>query len=1370
MKRTVIAIAAAWMAFAAAVHAADLEFLFVGDDGSDAVVVPSLGTNLAVNAKLVCGGTNKVAGVFAKVACSGDLGLLSIGGESAAFNGNSVSTNISLSSAAVFNLDNGFDPACAIDGETAFQLKIDVPAGTTNGTYSVGFSELQVFKNGSGDRWTTSFRPLTVVVGTPSPSTYFDPTTRTTNTCDTSLLYTGQTTLNAGWYVVDGIVTNDARIVVSGDVNLILKDNAELTASAGINVDVNNNVTNSLTIWAQSDGANMGSLTATATFESGDAGIGGGYGGSSGTVTINGGKVTATGGNCAAGIGGGYSGTGGKVTINGGKVTATGGNLGAGIGVGLRGSDVAVTINGGKVEATGCPGGAGIGGGMEGSSVMVTVNGGEVTATCTDGGAGIGGGWEGSGVTVTVNGGQVTAQSRLNGAGIGGGYNGSGVTVTIAGGEVTATGGEGDGIGVAGCETVIKPAGGKMIAVAAGANAGSAVAVAGSPFAAETDVTSILADKHFVHVGKAFEAGDITLADYEGVYDGFAHTIGIATNAIEGLELRYAGRDASTTRPDGRFVETSLPEYVNVTNVIVWVEARAPGYVAFTTNATVKITKAPLTITAKDQTYRYNGLQQGESDTLYGDPDEIAGKVEVEGLKGADTLASIELDGQGTDAGTYPIEPSQASVANGGSTVTGNYAINYVNGTLTILGEAAVSNVVAASSEPWDGKVQIAFNVTNSPAACLPDWNMPFLSIVATDNVTGSNYVSMASALSGDTDTADGVHMVEWDFKAQGIEFYSTNVTFTVAYLKMPDWCVIDLSGGTNAVSYPVTYLAAEPDGGFTNDLYRTTNLVMRLIGPGTFEMGESGSTETTEITNAFYCAVFETTQRQWELVAGNRPSFFTNEPYYATRPVEKVSWNMIRGDANTYDWPNVQGVASDSFLGVLRQKTDLDALDLPTEAQWEYACRAGTTSTYNNGGDTEDDLRVLGRYWGNGGQGSNGDSSTDNGTAAVGSYDPNKWGLYDMHGNVWEWCLERYSSSESYWVMRGGSWNNNAFGCTSSYRYFNYPSDENYYYGFRLVRTLSNDFESERSTEAVAGAERAGTVCSGASEPITVGKKPAAELTAELKWKHLKATGTYFAQLKLTCTNWLDSGISDLKFMFADRVGADGKTSAALWSTPLRSANTNVEASAGTTYRCVALDESLIEEENTPVVYGVADLSATAIPVAERTIEMYVRTGVAPEGQNAASAQVDDFVGYVCWTSSDEACAVPVVASGVNAGHMFGAVRPLAGASLPSPKTLNESLALGVPVVERLSPYCRVTEFSVDGERIKGRIEVGAGENVGSLGANATVTVLGAASPAGPFETLGAVETEEDGSFSLVSPEDAQFFKLRIDVKEVVR
>ena len=95
--------------------------------------------------------------------------------------------------------------------------------------------------------------------------------------------------------------------------------------------------------------------------------------------------------------------------------------------------------------------------------------------------------------------------------------------------------------------------------------------------------------------------------------------------------------------------------------------------------------------------------------------------------------------------------PSQASVANGGGTMTGNYAISYVNGTLTILGDAEVSGVQATVNGAWNGKVQISFNVTNSPAFGLPDWNLPCLSIVATDNETGSNYVSTVEALTADT-------------------------------------------------------------------------------------------------------------------------------------------------------------------------------------------------------------------------------------------------------------------------------------------------------------------------------------------------------------------------------------------------------------------------------------------------------------------------------------------------------------------------------------------------------------------------------------------------------------------------------------------
>ena len=305
-----------------------------------------------------------------------------------------------------------------------------------------------------------------------------------------------------------------------------------------------------------------------------------------------------------------------------------------------------------------------------------------------------------------------------------------------------------------------------------------------------------------------------------------------------------------------------------------------------------------------------------------------------------------------------------------------------------------------------------------------------------------------AQSLTGDTilRKTQSQYCLEWDMAADGIRLDDKNVVFNVKVLA--PYVVVDLSGGTTATSYPVTALVAPPDGGWTDE-YKTTKLVLRRIEAGSFRMN---GTYNVTISPPFYMGVFEVTQKQYAFVTGSNPAYYRGD----ARPVEQVSWNTIRGNSSTHNWPSVTTVDAKSFMGKLRAKTGL-ALDLPTEAQWEYACRAGTTSSYNNGGNTESDLKKLGRYYSNGG------SSSQH--AIVGSYLPNAWGLYDMHGNVWEWCLDWFGSLSSSTdpkgptsgarrVGRGGSWRYNADGCTSSNRYDYYPSgaDLGDVYGFRLV------------------------------------------------------------------------------------------------------------------------------------------------------------------------------------------------------------------------------------------------------------------------------------------------------------------------------
>ena len=221
-------------------------------------------------------------------------------------------------------------------------------------------------------------------------------------------------------------------------------------------------------------------------------------------------------------------------------------------------------------------------------------------------------------------------------------------------------------------------------------------------------------------------------------------------------------------------------------------------------------------------------------------------------------------------------------------------------------------------------------------------------------------------------------------------------------------------------------------------DLGGGVTMKMVLIRPGKFMMGEGGGRHEVTISKPFYMGVTEVTQAQYEAVMGTNPSNFKG----AANPVDGISWN----DAT-------------DFCKKISEKTR-QAVCLPTEAEWEYACRAGTESAFSFG----DDPSALGDYawWG---------GNSDGTTHPVGQKKPNAWGLYDMHGNVWEWCADWYgeypagpatdpfgpATGSGLRVLRGG-----AYGCGGdtypfrcACRYYLDPAFRHGLSGFRCARTL---------------------------------------------------------------------------------------------------------------------------------------------------------------------------------------------------------------------------------------------------------------------------------------------------------------------------
>lgn len=401
---------------------------------------------------------------------------------------------------------------------------------------------------------------------------------------------------------------------------------------------------------------------------------------------------------------------------------------------------------------------------------------------------------------------------------------------------------------------------------------------------------------------------------------------------------------------------------------------------------------------------------------------------------------------------------------------------------------------------PWNGKVDFAYTLANLEGAS--DFKL------VTSVTANGQTKAVTNALDSAVTSGDYTGVV--DCEALFGELIDPNASLTLKLLytapsPLPDdatgtpinifadLLVIDVTGGPDAETYP-TYVYQHVDiGTFNCDVYKKNKIALRLIEKGTFMMGSpttepgrgpSGDTtgptswKTCEtlhqvtLTQDFYYGIFPVTQKQWHLVMGEPgtpisvggnvvqeskfrylPATRTLNPKWESSPVENLFYAAIRGAVKGSSLTGLsEDVDADSFLGKLRARTGQERLDIPTEAQWEYACRAGaTTATYYGGVDQGSVNTLMDYAWfsrnsnKDGGGVASGYAKLEvvNGgmTHEVGLKKPNAWGLYDTLGNVFEICRDRavrkctdndlgsnpqvdpLVRSGSYVILRGGDW-----------------------------------------------------------------------------------------------------------------------------------------------------------------------------------------------------------------------------------------------------------------------------------------------------------------------------------------------------------
>ncbi len=229
-----------------------------------------------------------------------------------------------------------------------------------------------------------------------------------------------------------------------------------------------------------------------------------------------------------------------------------------------------------------------------------------------------------------------------------------------------------------------------------------------------------------------------------------------------------------------------------------------------------------------------------------------------------------------------------------------------------------------------------------------------------------------------------------------------------------------------------------------------TIGMQVVLVPPGKYipELPDKLELRRVQVATPFYLDVHEVTQKDYQEAMGFNPSWFS---------ASGVGRDWVKHDTGRHPVENISWLDAVAFCNKLSAKEGLkpcydetgerlggDGYRLPTEAEWELACRAGTKTTYSFG-DSAARLGDHGRYLANSG----------NRTHPVGEKKENAFGLYDMHGNVWEWCEDWYEKGSLARVRRGGCWDNTAVWCQSAYRSGYLPADRNGNLGFRVARSL---------------------------------------------------------------------------------------------------------------------------------------------------------------------------------------------------------------------------------------------------------------------------------------------------------------------------